>query len=141
MAHALAALLVTEIFEWPVGARAASFAAGMEICFDMWDGTVCGSGIFTKGVDCPPFSVTRAEWEEARKQSAGAVFDPSVAERIAASGQLIQRCKLDVDTPAQTPSPESWARILEALDRCHPGWIDGNGSAVEKVVKFIEGTR
>lgn len=40
-----------------------------------------------------------------------------------------------------TPTPESWARILEALNKHHPGWIDGNGSAVDKVVKFIEGTR
>ena len=38
----------------------------------------------------------------------------------------------------QAISPESWARIIEALNKYHPEWIDGNGSAVDKIVKFIE---
>lgn len=32
----------------------------------------------------------------------------------------------------------NWRRICQALDKHHPQWIDGNGSAIDKVVKFIE---
>lgn len=32
----------------------------------------------------------------------------------------------------------NWRRICSALDKHHPQWIDGNGSAIDKVIKFIE---
>lgn len=32
----------------------------------------------------------------------------------------------------------NWRRICQALDTHHPQWIDGNGSAIDKVIKFIE---
>lgn len=37
-----------------------------------------------------------------------------------------------------TPSPESWARIVAALNKHHPDWLDGNGSAVDKLIKLLE---
>lgn len=73
-------------------------------------------------------------------------YDGDLVDLIAESGrdalwQMTTRGCLAIDVQPPAPTPASWARILEALNKHHPEWIDGNGSTVDKVVKFIEATK
>lgn len=65
-----------------------------------------------------------------------AFFDPDIAQRVTQDAQRNLR-QLELQL-ALISYENNWRRICQALDKHHPQWIDGNGSAIDKVVKFIE---
>lgn len=56
-------------------------------------------------------------------------------------GELVAQNLIErLETQAETHK-DAWRRICEALDKHHPEWIDGNGTAIEKVITWISNKR
>lgn len=62
----LVEILAREIEMWPEDAIRASYGADMNVYFEKIDGGIIETSYFTRGVDIPPFDVTRPQWQAER---------------------------------------------------------------------------
>lgn len=67
----LVEILARELEVWPVDAIRASYGADMNVYFEKIDGGIIETSYFTRGVDIPPFDVTRPQWQAERDRIMG----------------------------------------------------------------------
>lgn len=73
----LASVFAREISLWPDKAVSASFAANMNIFFITSNGEIIDTNLFSKGVDAPPFSVSKEDWKMEKERLDFSIRRPS----------------------------------------------------------------